>query len=65
VTRRDHRGAGVAGKPVEITLPVPVTATGQKLSDTKAGEQVNVTCAIRPTVHPTAGAPVVLTDASR
>lgn len=50
------------GKPVEITLPVPATATGQKLGATKAGEQVNVTCAIKPTVHPQAGVPVVLTD---
>jgi len=50
------------GKPVEITLPVPAAAAGQKLSATKAGEQVNVTCAIKPTVHPQAGVPVVLTD---
>jgi hypothetical protein len=50
------------GKPVEITLPVPASATGQSLSDTHAGEQVNVTCAIKPTVHPQAGVPVVLTD---
>jgi hypothetical protein len=50
------------GKPVEITLPVPETATGQKLGDTKAGEEVNVTCAVKPTVHPQAGVPVVLTD---
>ena len=50
------------GKPVEITLPVPETATGQKLGDTKAGEEVNVTCVVKPTVHPQAGVPVVLTD---
>jgi hypothetical protein len=50
------------GRPVEITLPVPANATGQKLGDTHAGEQVNVTCAIKPTVHPQAGIPVVLTD---
>jgi hypothetical protein len=50
------------GKPVEITLPVPETATGQKLGDTKAGDEVNVTCAVKPTVHPQAGVPVVLTD---
>ena len=50
------------GRPVEITLPVPETATGQKLGDTKAGDEVNVTCAVKPTVHPQAGVPVVLTD---
>lgn len=50
------------GKPVEITLPVPETASGQKLGDTKAGDEVNVTCAVKPTVHPQAGVPVVLTD---
>jgi len=46
-------------------LPVPASATGQKLSDTKAGEKVDVTCAIKPTVHPTAGVPIVLTDCVR
>ena len=50
------------GRPVEITLPVPETATGQKLGDTKAGDEVNMTCAVKPTVHPQAGVPVVLTD---
>jgi hypothetical protein len=50
------------GKPVEVILPVPEAATGQKLADTKAGEEVNVTCVIKPTVHPQAGVPVVLTD---
>jgi hypothetical protein len=54
-----------AGKAVEVTLPVPANATGQKLSDTKAGEKVDVTCAIKPTVHPAAGVPVVLTDCVR
>ena len=53
------------GKAVEVTLPVPASATGQKLSDTKAGEKVDVTCAIKPTVHPTAGVPIVLTDCVR
>ena len=53
------------GKAVEVTLPVPASATGQKLGDTKAGEKVNVTCAIKPTVHPTAGVPIVLTDCVR
>ena len=53
------------GKPVEITLAVPANATGQKLSDTKAGEKVSVTCEVKPTVHPTAGVPVVLTDCTR
>jgi hypothetical protein len=50
------------GKPVEITLPVPETASGQKLGDTKAGDEVNVTCEVKPTVHPQAGVPVVVTD---
>jgi hypothetical protein len=53
------------GKPLEVKLAVPVSATGQKLSDTKAGEQVSVTCAVKPTVHPTAGVPIVLTDCVR
>ena len=54
-----------AGKAVEVTLPVPTNATGQKLSDTKAGQKVDVTCAIKPTVHPAAGVPIVLTDCVR
>jgi Cu/Ag efflux protein CusF len=53
------------GKAVEVTLPVPADATGEKLSDVKAGEKVAVTCAIKPTVHPTAGVPIVLTDCQR
>jgi hypothetical protein len=53
------------GKPLEVKLAVPVNATGQKLSDTKAGEHVSVTCAVKPTVHPTAGVPIVLTDCVR
>ena len=54
-----------AGKTVEVTLPVPASATGQKLGDTKEGAKVDVTCAIKPTVHPTAGVPIVLTDCVR
>jgi hypothetical protein len=54
-----------AGKAVEVKLPVPASATGQKLSDVKQGEKVDVTCAVKPTVHPTAGVPVVLTDCVR
>jgi hypothetical protein len=54
-----------SGKAVEVTLPVPANATGKKLSDTKAGEKVDVTCAIKPTVHPEAGVPIVLTDCVR
>jgi len=53
------------GKPVEVKLPVPASATGQKLGDTKAGDKVSVTCELKPTVHPTAGVPVVLTDCVR
>jgi hypothetical protein len=53
------------GKPVEITLPVPATATGENLGDVKSGEKVDVTCTIKPTVHPTAGVPIVLTDCAR
>ena len=55
----------MVGTPVEITLPVPDTATGQKLDDTKAGDVVNVTCAVKSTVHPQAGVPVVLTHCLR
>jgi protein-disulfide isomerase len=50
------------GKAVEITLPVPASATGKKLGDVKVGQKVDVTCAVKPTVHPTAGVPIVLTD---
>jgi hypothetical protein len=50
------------GKAVEVKLDVPPSATGQKLSDTKPGEQVAVTCEIKPTVHKEAGVPLVLTD---
>jgi hypothetical protein len=52
-------------KAVEVKLPVTANATGQKLGDTKAGEQVAVTCEVKPTVHPTAGVPIVLTDCVR
>ncbi|HVZ22219.1 MAG TPA: hypothetical protein VG871_14205 [Vicinamibacterales bacterium] len=62
ITVRDVAAVPVApGKPVEITLPVPA-ATGEKLGDVKVGQKVDVTCAVKPTVHPTAGVPVVLTD---
>jgi len=52
-------------KAVEVKLPVMANATGQKLGDTKAGETVAVTCEVKPTVHPKAGVPVVLTDCVR
>lgn len=50
------------GKPVDVKLAVPASATGQKLSATKPGEKVAVTCEIKPTVHKEAGVPIVLTD---
>jgi protein-disulfide isomerase len=53
------------GKAVEVKLPVPASATGEKIGDVKVGEKVDVTCAIKPTVHPTAGVPIVLTDCVR
>lgn len=52
-------------KAIEVKLPVTANATGQKLRDTKAGETVAVTCAVKPTVHPKAGVPIVLTDCMR
>lgn len=52
-------------KAIEVKLPVTATATGQKLGDTKAGETVAVTCEIKPTVHPKAGVPIVVTDCVR
>jgi hypothetical protein len=64
ITVRDI-AAAPAGKPVEVTLPVPASAAGQKIGDTKAGQRVDVTCAIKPTVHPTAKVPIVLTDCVR
>jgi hypothetical protein len=45
-----------------VKLPVPASATGEKLSDVDAGENVAITCAVKPTVHATTGVPVVLTD---
>jgi hypothetical protein len=53
------------GKAVEVKLPVPATATGEKLDTVKVGEKVEVTCSIKPTVHPKAGVPIVLTDCLR
>jgi protein-disulfide isomerase len=53
------------GTPVEITIPVAPAATGEKLKDVTVGEKVDVTCTIKPTVHPTAGVPIVLTDCAR
>jgi hypothetical protein len=64
ITVRDI-AAVPADKPVAITLPVPASATGEKLSDVKVGQKVAVTCTIKPTVHPTAGVPIVLTDCAR
>ena len=52
-------------KAIEVTLPVTANATGQKVGDTKAGETVELTCEVKPTVHPQAGVPVVLTDCVR
>jgi hypothetical protein len=67
ITVRDI--AAVAATPdtkaIEVKLPVTATATGQKLADTKAGETVAVTCEVKPTVHPQAGVPIVLTDCVR
>jgi len=67
ITVRDI--AAVAATPdtkaIEVTLPVTVDATGQKVGDTKAGDTVAVTCDVKPTVHPQAGVPIVLTDCVR
>jgi hypothetical protein len=67
ITVRDI--AAVAATPdtkaIEVKLPVTANATGQKLADTKAGETVAVTCEVKPTVHPQAGVPIVLTDCVR
>jgi hypothetical protein len=52
-------------KAIEVKLPVMANATGQKLGDTKVGEMVEVTCEVKPTVHPKAGVPIVLTDCVR
>ena len=52
-------------KAIEVKLPVAANATGQKLGGTKAGETVAVTCEVKPTVHPKAGAPIVLADCVR
>jgi len=52
-------------KAIEVKLPVTANATGQKLADTKEGETVAVTCEVKPTVHPKAGVPIVLTDCMR
>jgi hypothetical protein len=57
--------AAPPAKAVEVKLPVTANATGQKLGDTKAGETVEVTCEVKPTVHPEAGVPIVLTDCVR
>jgi protein-disulfide isomerase len=53
------------GKAVEVKLPVPADATGEKLGDVKVGEKVDVTCSVKPTVHPTAGVPALLTDCAK
>jgi hypothetical protein len=67
ITVRDI--AAVAATPdtkaIEVKLPVTANAAGQKLADTKAGETVAVTCEVKPTVHPQAGVPIVLTDCVR
>ena len=61
--------AAVAATPdataIEVTLPVTANATGQTIADTRAGETVEVTCEVKPTVHPQAGVPIVLTDCVR
>jgi hypothetical protein len=67
ITVRDIAAVPAApdAKGIEVTLPVTAKATGQKLGDTKAGETVAVTCEVKPTVHPKAGVPIVLTDCVR
>lgn len=52
-------------KAIEVKLPVAANATGQKLSSTKAGETVEVTCEVKPIVDAKAGVPIVLTDCTR
>jgi hypothetical protein len=48
-----------------VKPPVTANATSQKLGDTKVDETVEVTCEVKPTVHPKAGVPIVLTDCER
>jgi hypothetical protein len=55
----------VPGQPAEITLNVPVSATGKRLTSLKAGDEVSLTCEVRPTANTPSGTPIMIGDCAK
>ena len=66
ITVREVAAApAVPGQPAEITLNVPVSATGKKLASIKAGDEVSLTCEVKPTVNTPSGTPIMIGDCAK
>jgi hypothetical protein len=66
ITVREVAAApAVPGQPAEITLNVPVAATGKKLASIKAGDEVSLTCEVKPTVNTPSGTPIMIGDCTK
>ncbi len=53
------------GQPSDVTLSVPATATGKKLASIKEGDEVSLTCEVKPNVNTPAGTPIMINDCSK
>lgn len=61
ITVREVAAApAVPGQPAEITLNVPVSATGKRLASIKAGDEVSLTCEVKPTANTPSGTLIVI-----
>jgi hypothetical protein len=66
ITVREVAAAPAApGQPAEITLNVPVSATGKRLASIKAGDEVSLTCEVRPTANTPSGTPIMIGDCAK
>lgn len=66
ITVREVAAApAVPGQPVEITLNVPVSATGKRLASIKAGDLVSLTCEVKPTANTPSGTPIMVGDCAK
>jgi hypothetical protein len=61
ITVREVAAApAIPGQPAEITLNVPVSATGKRLASIKAGDEVSLTCEVKPTANTPSGTPILI-----
>ena len=61
ITVREVAAAPAApDQPVEITLNVPLSASGKRLASIKAGDEVSLTCEVKPTVNTPSGTPIMV-----